>query len=226
MGEKIIDKLDFLKIDSLEGFEVQCLEVFRYQAEKVSIYKEYVSYLGIDPKEIKSVEQIPFLPIDFFKTHQVVSEDVKTEIIFSSSGTTGQVQSKHHVGDLSIYEKSFKAAFNRFYGDVSDYCILALLPNYLDREGSSLVFMAQKLIEESKHQKSGFYLHNHDELVQVLESPELKDQKVLLLGVTFALLDLTESYSINKEQIIVMETGGMKGQRKEIMTCRQYSWCP
>ena len=103
MGEKIIDKLDFLKIDSLEGFEVQCLEVFRYQAEKVSIYKEYVSYLGIDPKEIKSVEQIPFLPIDFFKTHQVVSEDVKTEIIFSSSGTTGQVQSKHHVGDLSIF---------------------------------------------------------------------------------------------------------------------------
>ena len=212
-----MDKLDFLKIDSPDSFEELCLEIFRYQAEKVSIYKEYVSYLGIDPKEVKRIEQIPFLPIDFFKSHKIISEDVKTEVIFSSSGTTGQTQSKHHVGDLSIYEKSFKAAFNRFYANVSDYCILALLPNYLEREGSSLVYMAQQLIDDSKHHKSGFYLHNHDELVQVLSSPELKEQKVILLGVTFALLDLAEKYSISKDQLIVMETGGMKGQRKELV---------
>lgn len=200
------------------------LAVFRYQAEENEVYRQYINALKVDVDTITELEQIPFLPIEFFKTYKIITGSKKQEprsksqeeVIFTSSGTTGTAQSKHYVSDISIYEKSYQKGFEHFYGNIEEYCILALLPSYLEREGSSLIYMMEDLIKKSKHPESGFYLNNYDELV--LKLKQLKDQKTILIGVTYALLDLAElSGNGDYKNLIVMETGGMKGKRREMV---------
>jgi len=181
------------------------------------VYRKFCELLHTDPKNVDSLEKIPFLPIEFFKKHTILSSEDKIQKTFTSSGTTGQNTSKHHVVDLAIYEQSFNKGFHHFYGNIEDYVVLALLPSYLERDGSSLIYMAQHLIEASKHPESGFYLHNLLELKEKLISLDQSGKKVLLIGVSFALLDLVEDHQFHLQNTIVMETGGMKGRRKEMI---------
>ncbi|MBT8222793.1 MAG: acyl transferase [Eudoraea sp.] len=193
------------------------LDIFRLQYRENTTYRTFCQHLGIAPGQVDTTERIPFLPIQFYKTHKVYTGEFSPEIIFSSSGTTGQVPSKHFVADKSIYHKSFFRSFQQFYGSPGDYCILALLPSYLEREGSSLVYMVNALIDKSAHPESGFYLHEHKLLAEKLHRLDSKGTRVLLIGVSFALLDLVEKYSFRLKNTLVMETGGMKGRRKEMI---------
>lgn len=200
-----------------ENFDKVALNVFQYQAINNSIYAKFLSFLKIDPFCIVDIEQIPFLPIQFFKTFSVLSSKEKVQQTFLSSGTSGLEQSKHHVTDLNIYENSFEKGFEYFYGNIENYTILALLPSYLERKGSSLIYMVDHLIKKGESKDSGFYLHNLEELTHKLTQLEANNKKVLLIGVSYALLDLLELQNFNFENTIVMETGGMKGQRKELI---------
>jgi phenylacetate-coenzyme A ligase PaaK-like adenylate-forming protein len=193
------------------------LSVFRLQAAENEVYRKYVNGLGIIPENVTELEQIPFLPIEFFKTHEIIvpGKSSSGKEIFTSSGTTGSVQSKHYVTDVSVYERSYLNAFELFYGNVEDYVIFALLPSYLERNGSSLIYMADDLIRKSKDPESGFYLNEYDLLIGKLK--EKRNKKTLLLGVTYALLDLIEKEKLTLENTFVMETGGMKGKRKEMV---------
>jgi phenylacetate-coenzyme A ligase PaaK-like adenylate-forming protein len=212
---------DFIRtiydIRSKEEFDKMALAAFLFQYENNTVYKQYVDLLKVRPEEISKIEQIPFLPVSFFKTHEIVCGSSEYEKLFLSSGTSGESQSRHFVRDLTIYEKNFLAIFERFYGEVQQYKILALLPSYLEREGSSLVYMVDGLIKKSKQKHSGFYLHNLRELTDKLKLLNDSDEKVLLIGIPYALLDLIENYRFSVPKIIVMETGGMKGKRKEMV---------
>ncbi len=206
-------------------FEELALEIFRFQAATNYTYKEYLGFLNVNPTKVNRLEKIPFLPIQFFKHHKIVSDAAPTQIIFESSGTTGDTTSKHLVSDLSFYEYISQRIFEQFYGPLSEFHILALLPSYLERNNSSLVYMVQSFIYRTYSRESGFYLKNTSELVQQLRqlSNQNSKRKVLLIGVTFALLDLAESgedlsfMEKLKDRLIVMETGGMKGRRKELL---------
>ena len=201
-----------------EKFNELALKVFHFQVKSNLIYQKYVLSLKIDIKSIHHYSQIPFLPIEFFKSHQVLCDALHDNtIVFSSSGTTGQVTSKHYVNDISIYEQSFSKSFEQFYGKPNQYCILALLPNYLERSGSSLVYMFDYLIKESKQPLSGFYLNNLDDLVETIGQLKKSNQKTILLGVSYALLDLADKNIELSSDFIVMETGGMKGKREEML---------
>ncbi len=213
----MISKEAIFNIKSDGEFENLALDIFRFQFENNPVYRSFCDLLYRHPSDIKCIEDIPFFPIEFFKSHKVLSSENSTEKIFTSSGTTGSIVSKHLVTDLSIYEESYIKGFNHFYGSADDYVILALLPSYLERDGSSLIYMVSDLIQKSKHPKSGFYLNNLNELLQTLQELEIKNQKTLLIGVSFALLDLIEKFKFNLKHTIVMETGGMKGRRKEII---------
>lgn len=204
-------------IENEEQFESVALEIFRFQAEYCTVYRKFIDGLNVRPASIRSVNQIPFLPIGFFKSHAVVSSDARPEVTFSSSGTTGMVTSRHLVADVGWYEESFRSAFKLFYGDIRDYAVLALLPSYLEREGSSLIYMAADLIAQSQNPDSGFFLYNHEELYRLLLQQQEIGKPTLLIGVTFALLDFIEKYSLDYPELIVMETGGMKGRRKEMI---------
>jgi hypothetical protein len=204
-------------IQTENQFKEVALAMFQHQAEHCTVYKTYISNLRIDPALVISVDQIPYLPISFFKTHEVRSDERPVAITFSSSGTTGMVQSRHLVTDLSLYERSFNLAFQQFYGDPKDICLLALLPSYQEREGSSLIYMVDSLLAQSKHPDSGYFLNNNEELYKKLNQLKAAGQKTLLLGVTYALLDFIEAYSLDFPNLIVMETGGMKGKRKEMV---------
>ena len=204
-------------IQGINEFEQFALEIFQFQAEHNIVYKEFLYHLKIDIVAIKELKDIPFLPIQFFKTHQIVSSQQSIQKIFLSSGTTGMQQSKHLVTDVAIYEESFRKGFEFFYGNIEEYTILALLPSYLERDGSSLIYMVDDLIQQSKKPKSGFYLDNLEELAHNLEELDKKGEKVLLIGVSFALLDLVESYNFQLKNTVIMETGGMKGRRKELI---------
>ena len=204
-------------IESSADFNRLAIEVFNYQNKYNPIYSQYIDYLNIDISSIDHFTKIPFLPIEFFKTHQIKSGKFNPEVTFISSGTTGMSVSRHPVCDLSIYEKSFSKGFNIFFGNPSDYVILALLPSYLEREGSSLIYMAEKLIKSSGHSESGFYLNEYKQLSDVLLQLKAQNKKTILLGVTYALLNLSEQFPINFPDLIVMETGGMKGKRKEMV---------
>lgn len=193
------------------------LEIFQFQAKNNVVYGEFLNHLHIDIQSIDKVEKIPFLPIQFFKSHQVLSSNEAIQSLFLSSGTTGNKQSKHFVADLSIYKKSFTKGFEHFYGAIEDYTVLALLPSYLERDGSSLIYMVNDFIRKSKNEKSGFYLNNLEELAQNLIELDKKNEKILLIGVSFALLDLIEKHKFQLKNTIVMETGGMKGRRKELI---------
>lgn len=208
---------DIFSIGSQKEFEKITLKVFRHQYEHNQVYQDFCSLLKKDKTNVKSLEEIPFLPIQFFKSHTVLSSSKPIQETFTSSGTSGMVSSKHLVTDLSLYKQSFRKAFSQFYGNSEDYVILALLPSYLEREGSSLIYMVNDLIESSNHPESGFYLHNYDEFVQQLIKIDSSGQNVLLIGVTYALLDVVEKQTFQLKNTIIMETGGMKGKRKEII---------
>lgn len=207
----------FFSISNEQDFNESALAVFRHQAVNCEVYRQYISHLDVNPEEVKHYQSIPFLPISFFKSHAVVSSSTPTEITFSSSGTTGQITSKHLVQQVSIYEESYNKAFELFYGKPSEYCILALLPSYLERDGSSLIYMVDDLLKQSTHPLSGYFLHNHQELFETLNKLKAAGQKTLLIGVTYALLDFTDQYQIKFPELVVMETGGMKGKRKEMV---------
>lgn len=205
-------------IASEDDFNTLALDVFRFQLENNAVYSRFVKSLKTDPAAVAHYSAIPFLPIEFFKTQQVVCGKVSPDdIVFSSSGTTGQITSRHYVRDPGLYRESFLKGFELFYGDVRNYCILALLPSYLERSGSSLVYMFDELIRRSQHPASGFYLHNRDELVEAINKEQQNNQHILLLGVTYALLDLAEEGLVLSDRVTVMETGGMKGRRKEMI---------
>ncbi|MBD1421818.1 LuxE/PaaK family acyltransferase [Sphingobacterium chuzhouense] len=204
-------------IDSEEKFNEVCLEVYHYQKVNCPVYGKYVDLLGKAKTDINHYTQIPFLPIDFFKTQQILAEGHQAEITFTSSGTTGMVTSQHQVADLSWYEKSFRSCFQRFYGEVENIAVLALLPSYLERSGSSLIYMVDDLIEGSQHPSSGYFLYNHEDLCSTLLELKKSGTKTLLIGVTYALLDFCEQYQVDFSNLMVMETGGMKGKRKEMI---------
>ena len=208
---------DVFNIDNAEQFSALALQAFRYQAANCGVYSEFLTGLNIDPLKVNAVNHIPFLPIEFFKTHTVKSATDEVEVTFTSSGTTGMITSEHQVTDVSWYRESFRRAFNLFYGDVTQYCVLALLPAYLEREGSSLIYMADDLINQSKNPDSGFFLYDHDALYHQLIKQQQMQKPTILIGVTFALLDFIETHPINFPELIVMETGGMKGRRKEMI---------
>ena len=191
--------------------------MFRFQYENNLVYREFCEFLNIEKGNIKSIHQIPFLPIQFFKSHNVLSSTNEIQQTFTSSGTTGMNTSKHLVTDISLYEVSYRNAFSEFYGNIEDYAVLALLPSYLEREGSSLIYMVNDLIKRSNNSNSGFYLNNYDELIAKLLELDASGQNVLLIGVTYALLDLIEKQNFDLKNTIIMETGGMKGQRKEMI---------
>ncbi|VXB31859.1 LuxE/PaaK family acyltransferase [Maribacter litoralis] len=204
-------------IRTADDFLIQALRIFKFQYANNTAYKAFCSFLNVNPNTVHTLEQIPFLPIEFFKSKNVLSSTDATEITFTSSGTTGSETSKHHVTDLSLYEKSYLKAFSHFYGDIEDYCVLALLPSYLERTGSSLIYMADDLIKKSNHPKSGFFLNEYEELYRLLLELQKTDTKILIIGVSFALLEFTENYQLNLKNAVIMETGGMKGRRKEIV---------
>lgn len=213
----MIPTTDIFAISSQKQFEKTALQTFRFQYENNLVYQEFCNFLKTDSRKVKSLQQIPFLPIQFFKSHSVVSNANSIQATFTSSGTTGMITSKHLVTDTSIYEESYRKGFSQFYGNIEDYAVLALLPSYLEREGSSLIYMVEDLIQLSNHPESGFYLHNHYELIAKLIALDQAGQNVILIGVTYALLDLVEKYQFQLKHTIIMETGGMKGKRKEMI---------
>jgi phenylacetate-coenzyme A ligase PaaK-like adenylate-forming protein len=213
----LITSNDIFTISSQKQFEKIALKVFRYQYENNLVYQEFCNFLKTEPQKVKSLQQIPFLPIQFFKSHEVVSNTNAIEETFTSSGTTGMITSKHLVSDASVYEESYRKGFSQFYGNIEDYVILALLPSYLEREGSSLIYMVEDLIQLTNNSDSGFYLNNHEELIQKLIDLDQAGQNVILIGVTYALLDLIEKQTFQLQHTIIMETGGMKGKRKEMI---------
>ena len=208
---------DIFTISNKKQFEKIALKVFRFQYENNTVYREFCDFLKTDIQKVKMISQIPFLPIQFFKSHQVVSNTNAIQVTFTSSGTTGMITSKHLVTDVSLYEESYNQGFSQFYGNIEDYVILALLPSYLDREGSSLIYMVKDLIEKSNHPESGFYLDNYNELIEKITQLDSEGKNVILIGVTYALLDLIEQHQFQLNNTIIMETGGMKGKRKEMI---------
>ena len=191
--------------------------VFRHQFENNKVYRSFCDLLYIHPSDVHALEDIPFLPIEFFKSKKIISSLEEVQEVFTSSGTTGSITSKHYVTDIELYKESYLQGFAHFYGNIEDYTVVALLPNYLERKGSSLVYMVADLIQRSKNNKSGFYLNNIEELAQKLIKNDKKGQKTLLIGVSFALMDLIEKCQFELKNTIIMETGGMKGRRKELV---------
>ena len=213
----MVSKDLIFNITSEASFNAAALAVFKHQFEHNSVYRSFCDLLYKHPSEVKRVQQIPFLPIQFFKSHTIVSNSKSADATFTSSGTTGSIVSKHFVSDLEIYKQSFRRGFKSFYGAIEEYTVLALLPSYLEREGSSLVYMANDMITQSNQPESGFYLHDLEALKNTLLKLEAKRQKTLLIGVSYALLDLIEAHSFKLKHTTVMETGGMKGKRKELV---------
>lgn len=209
-------------IRSYRQFVQRAIETFRFQYDRCPVYRKFCDLSEIKIDDVRDIDSVPFLPIKFFKQYDIISSAdpaVNPQKIFYSSATTGMIPSRHCVTDISLYEKSFLRGFRKFYGEPSDYTILALLPSYLEREGSSLVYMAERLIKESRKEESGFYLYDYDKLYNMLKMLAKNGQQTLLLGAAFALLDFGEKYKLQgtgTDGLIVMETGGMKGRREEL----------
>lgn len=198
-------------------FEDRALQLFRFQYKNNTVYSEYINALKIDISGVSRMTEIPFLPITFFKSHRVLCGDnEKIELEFQSSTTTSSIPSRHFVKDINLYKNSFRKGFEYFFGDIKQYCLLALLPSYLERGNSSLVYMVNDLIQDTQDPNSGFYMDNYGELIDKVKLNEEKGQKTLLIGVTYALLKLAEEYPMELKYTIVMETGGMKGRREEL----------
>lgn len=208
---------DYFEIKTEEDFNQHCLDTYRFQSQHCKVYRDYIRLLGKDKTSIRHFSNIPFMPIEFFKTQQVIADGMSAEVTFSSSGTTGMVTSKHLVADVDVYEQTFRRIFADFYGPLSDIAVLALLPSYLERNGSSLIYMVDDLMKQSKQPESNYFLYNHQELYDTLILLKNKGTKTILFGVTYALLDFIENYAFEFPELIIMETGGMKGKRKEMV---------
>lgn len=204
-------------IQARRDFEDTCLAVFRFQSAHCELYRQYIDLLEITIDSISSADEIPFLPIRFFKSKKVYAANKPPATVFTSSSTTGTGVSSHYVADVGMYERSFRRGFEYFYGSPSTYTMLALLPSYLERGGSSLIYMVEDLIKQSGKAESGFFLHNHDELYRRLLSLKERSEPTILVGVSFALLDFVEKYRMDFPDLTVMETGGMKGRRRELV---------
>ncbi len=213
--DQLKNKIFTIRSDA--NFNDVALEIFRFQYKNNATYHDFVSGLKVQPDQVNQYRHIPFLPIEFFKTQKVVSGASDNLNYFSSSGTTGMLSSKHYYGNVELYERSFTKAFQQFYGDISDYAIMALLPSYIERKGSSLIYMVDYLIRKSRNKRSGFYLDDFDRLANELKSLDSSGQKIILIGVSFALLDLVEKFQFQLKNTTIMETGGMKGRRKELV---------
>jgi Acyl-protein synthetase, LuxE. len=199
-----------------DGFESLALEIYRFQFQHNPIYREYAKTVGKVGDAVKTLTDIPYLPVGFFKWQKVCTTYYEPEAIFESSGTTQTINSRHFIKDLSLYRQSFLQGFELFYGPVNDWCIIGLLPSYLERKNSSLVVMVDELVQQSHHPQSGFYLYEHDKLAATLQQLEAAGQKTMLIGVTFALLDFAETFPMSLQHTTIMETGGMKGRRREM----------
>ncbi|MDR0667666.1 MAG: acyltransferase, partial [Prevotellaceae bacterium] len=213
------DTLDRLfAIRTPEAFEQRCMDVFRWQAGHCAIYRRYLELLGRSPSQVHESRDVPFLPISFFKTQTVVSgsPDAAAQAVFTSSGTTGSQPSRHHVRDLRLYERSLTDGFTRFYGAPDGYTILALTPSPLERPDSSLVYMVERLMRQSRRPDAGFFMRRFDALYQTLRALRRRRRRTLLIGLTYALLDFAEQRPVDFPSLIVMETGGMKGTRDEL----------
>jgi phenylacetate-coenzyme A ligase PaaK-like adenylate-forming protein len=210
-------------IKSKADFWGNALEIFNYQYDNNNIYHDFINSLGNDRSKIKTLYDIPFLPVEFFRNHKVITGDLPVEKIFESSGTTGSAPGKHFVIDLSLYEDSFLRSFIQFYGKPEEYLVAALLQSYTEREGSSLVYMVDNLIQRSMNPHSGFYKNNIEDIVPAIKKAKEEKQKILLIGVSFALLDMAENKPPDLSGVIVMETGGMKGRRKELTRSELHS---
>jgi hypothetical protein len=218
MTDKHIRSIEkrIFSISNEAEFEEVAFEIFQLQYKNCIPYRDYVNFLGVDTKKIEKCFQIPFFPIEFFKNHKIKHKDYNEATVFYSSGTTGVNQSKHFVVDENLYKRSFINAFEIFYGNIRDYCFLALLPGYLEREGSSLIYMVNELMKISKHPNNGFYLNEYEDLKKNIQFLKQKGEKYMVFGVTYALLDFAEKFSIDLSDGIVMVTGGMKGRRQEL----------
>jgi len=213
----MINTTSIFNIITAQEFSSLALEIYKFQFENNKVYRSFCDLLYKHPSDVKRVEEIPFLPIQFFKSHKVLSSKDSIQQTFKSSGTTGSIPSKHHVTNLNIYKNSFRKGFQHFYGNIEDYVVLTLLPSYLERDNSSLIYMVNDMITQTKHVESGFYLNNFEDLNKQLLELEAKEKKVILIGVSFALLDFVEEFQFNLINTIIMETGGMKGRRKELV---------
>ncbi|MFN8165677.1 MAG: acyl transferase [Bacteroidia bacterium] len=209
--------MNFLKPYTHEQFKAEAIEIFYRQYSGNKVYRAFVDGMKVNVAEVRELEQIPFLPVELFKTNKVTTGDFSAEAVFTSSGTTGEQTAQHYVKSLELYEADFTESFRTFYGLPHGWTFLALLPSYLEREGSSLIYMMEKLIEMSDDNRSGFFLHNHHDLFNLLMTLRAEKKKTLLLGVTYALLDFAENFQIEFPELVVMETGGMKGKRREMI---------
>lgn len=208
---------DLFTIDSPGAFNRVALDTFRFQYERIPVYRQFCDLLGRNPEKVSAPTDIPFLPIEFFKSHRIIDPGRQPEAVFSSSGTTGQALSRHYVASLSLYRQSYETAFERFYGPAGRYCILALLPSYQERPGSSLIYMVEGLIKRSGDPRSGYLKGPSKDLAQRLQEADAGQRPVLLIGVSYALLDLAQAAPMRLSNTTVMETGGMKGRRKELV---------
>ncbi|MGB3064432.1 acyl transferase [Sphingobacterium thalpophilum] len=207
----------FFGIQTEDDFNRHCLETYEFQLQHCQVYRNYVSLLRKETNKPQHYTEIPFMPIEFFKTQQVLATGMQPQVVFSSSGTTGTVTSKHFVADVKLYERTFRTIFEDFYGPLTDIAVLALLPSYLERSGSSLIYMVDDLMKQSRQPESNYFLYNHQELYDTLLQLKNKGTKTILFGVTYALLDFIEKYTLHFPELIIMETGGMKGKRKEMI---------
>ena len=218
MPEKLLSPFKESLLGPAFAFERKSLELFRFQAGNNAVYQKYIKFLKVEPERVQSIENIPFLPVEFYKYHSISSANQPPETVFESSGTTSQTRSRHYVHDTGFYRKVARRIFGQAYGPLTDYHVVALLPSYTERSGSSLVYMVADFIRESGSPESGFFLEDRQKLVETIEKLRKGSRKVLLIGVTFALLDLAEDFGGRDwHNVIVMETGGMKGRRKELL---------
>ena len=213
---------DIFNIQTEEEFQQKCLEIFHFQYHNIEVYRKFVDYLNIDPNDIKEVEKIPFLPIEMFKNHTILDQNKKTDLFFQSSGTTQMNLSKHWISDEKLYQESIEKSFEQFIGKAEDYIFLGLLPSYLEKQNSSLIYMVDFLMKKSGKPENGYFLYNHEELFKVLKELSTQNKKVILFGVAFALLDFIDFAKTNdqiiesSDQLIIIETGGMKGRKQEM----------
>jgi hypothetical protein len=186
------------------NFNDKALELFNFQAENNIVYKNYLKLLKVKPSKVEKINEIPFLPIQFFKTHPIITGDLSYEVIFHSSGTTGENRSNHYIKDLSFYKKVSRRIFTQFYGDLNEYIILALLPNYLENKGSSLIYMINDFIEGTQGNHSGFVLEDLSNIETRIKNARKGNKKILLFGVSFALLDLVEKFPVDLSDVVIM----------------------
>ena len=207
---------NIFNINTEADFKQKCLETFRYQYENVEVYRKFCDYLRINPTEIQEINEIPFLPIEMFKNHLVLDQNFSTDQYFQSSGTTQMNRSKHFIADFDLYEESIYHSFAKFIGKPEDFIFLGLLPNYSENPHSSLIYMVDFLMKKSGKPENGYFLYNHQELLELLQN--LKEKKVILFGVSFALLDFLDSVpqNLNFQDLFIIETGGMKGRKEEM----------